>query len=297
MQADDQQVGGVQATNVEGVAQRNDTLVCRDRDRARGPNPRQRLDALRIDRLLHDFDVEPRKLSHHAGGPDGVPAPVRVETQAFVGSDGGPDPGNDLSVQIVAPSHLDVDHFVARGRQPRGLAGDFLGGFALRETEVAHLVAHCAAQQSMNGAARRLAHGVPQRHLEPRERLACECGGSASLLTAEQPVVGLANQAGILERTAPDAKIRREREMGADGLGRWRRNRLAIADHALVGVDLDQDHLGAVGDPLGPVKGLLVGDPERRRDDLANLHVLSCGARRLRSPQRSLRSQAPHPAL
>ena len=71
-------------------------------------------------------------------------------------------------------------------------------------------------------------------------------------------------------------------EMGTNGLGRWRRDRFTVADDAFVGVDLDDDHLGAMGDALGPVKGLLVGDPERRRDNLANLHVPSSGALRLR---------------
>ena len=221
-----------------------------------------------------------------------MPAPARVETQAFVGSDGGADSGHDLGVQIVAPSSFDEDHFVARGREPRGLTCDFLGGFPLREAEVAHLVSHRAAQQLVDGAVHGLAHGIPQRHLQTRERLACKFGSPAGLLAPEQRIVGLANQAGILEGTAAYAKVGRERQMGADSLRRWRRNRFTVASHTLVGVDLDHDDFGAVGDALGPMKGLLVGDPERCRDNLANLHVPSSGARRRRSPPSNLGEQS-----
>ena len=85
--------------------------------------------------------------------------------------------------------------------------------------------------------------------------------------------------------------------MGADGVGRWRCNRFTVADDAFVSMDLDQDHFGAVSDALGPVKGFLVGDPERRRHNFADLHVPSSGARLFGSPRRSSWSQAPVPVL
>ena len=205
---------------------------------------------------------------------------VGVEPQALVGADGGAHRCHHLGVQIVAAAHLDVDHLVARVREPAGGLRHLLRRFALREAEVAHLVAHRAAEQRVNGLARGLAHDVPERHLQPGQHLARKARRAAGALQLEQRVVGLAHEARVLERAAADADLGRTREIGLDAFGGRRGDRLAVAGHAVVGADLDQDHAGAQDDTLGKVIGLRVGDPERRRMYFANPHPLSSKAQR-----------------
>jgi hypothetical protein len=74
-------------------------------------------------------------------------------------------------VQRLAAADLEVDDLESLAGELAGMVADLVRPVALDKAEIGDLVAHRPAQQPMHRLTQRLAEGVPQGDLDPRQDL------------------------------------------------------------------------------------------------------------------------------
>lgn len=110
----------------------------------------------------------------------------------------------------------------------------------------------------MNRPVHGLPQHIPKRHFQPGQYLAAEPWRTAYCLGAEQRRIGLAHQQPSLIGIAPDHQGGGILDQRLDGPPIGRGNTFTMAGDARVGLHLDQQNLGSVDLPVGPVERGLV---------------------------------------
>ena len=193
-----------------------------------------------------------------------IPDFVGIEPQARL-ADRLADGRDDLNIELVAAADLDVEDLEARIDEFLGMGCQLIGRVALDEAEILDLVAHRAAEQLVQRQVRRLADGVPQRQLDAGQGLREIARRTAGAAGVEAVLVVVPDDPiAIIDRLADESgdRVLQDRQYRGDDRAR---RRLADADDALVGFDLDQDDRRTVGDALRPVIGLLERAKQRRQ--------------------------------
>ena len=259
---EDDGVGRALADEVVHVRRRQHGLVGGDGHLDRLADLAHRRDAEQRRRLLDPVDAVRLERVDHADGVGDAPGAVGVHAQTAAADDfahGRRVP----QVGLVAAADLEVDDAVARRGKLAGVLHQLVRGVALDEAEVVDLVADGAAEEPVHRLAGGLADRVPERHLDAGQhevgvpRQVVEAAEVARLVHQPRHVVD-----GLSDEERLDAAERRDGPLGGE-----RRDRLADAGDAGVGLDLDEHHRRAVVHASGPVVRLLERQEERRQTD------------------------------
>ena len=188
-------------------------------------------------------------------GGVGVPRLVRVDAQRLLGADRLAH-GRDHGIVVARASDLEVDHLVVC---EAARAGRECGRFvALREAEEVELLVDAAAEERVGGAAERPSQSVPARRLDPREDELREL--RRRLPAAARPDL-VEDRLDLVHATADDLARERPAELGSRE--RHLADRLAPPDDAVLGMDGEQDEVGADLRAARPVELLRERDARR----------------------------------
>ena len=139
---------------------------------------------------------------------------------------------------LGAPGLVHLEVFISAAQRLLGDARHHVGIAVLEQARIGRkLVALRTAEQLVDRQVRRLAEDVPQRHVEPGQRVHHRPGAADPVGVAHQPV----HQRRDVGRIGADAGGRDQRlDQRFDGAPDPMRERLAPAGEAGVGLDLDQ---------------------------------------------------------
>ena len=187
-----------------------------------------------------------------------VPRLVRVDAQGLLGADRVAH-GRDHGVVVARASDLEVDHLVVRETARAG--GERGRVVALREAEEVELVLDGAAEEGVGGAAERPSQGIPARRLDARDHKLREL--RCRLPAAARPDL-VEDRLDLVHAAADD--LARDRLSELRSRERHLADRLAPPDHAVLGVDGEEDEVGAHLRAALPVE--LLHERERDGDGL-----------------------------
>ena len=252
-----QHVDSVFLQRLENLSRLEPALAGRDLDRRVGAHLGQRIDTFRRRRLLDPSEVETRELPAHGDRGRHVQPAVHVEHQVDLRADGIPHCGDDIDGFPALPAtHFkigDVERVPFQGAitHLHRLAGAL--GIVLRlgraEKPVIGVTRYAipvlSAQELEHRHAERLSLDIQKRGIDRAQRRA-EHRAGAPVTVAVQ----LFDDRIALKRIAADERAFQFPERGNDGFGFPFQRRLAHAVYAVIGVELDEDEIGArhIGD-------------------------------------------------
>src|SRR5262245_37588786 len=231
------------------------------------PHPGEARHVLRRRGLLDPVEVVPFEPADAVDRGREVPRLVRVDPQERLRPDRLTHRRDARLVALRAPADLEVDDAVALARELASVCREAVGVVALQEAEVVELVVDGAPEERPCRHAARAAECVPAGDLDPREDDLGELWPhSPAALTPDRAQDRL-----HVARRVTDDLPRHELAVRGDR-ARVLADRLAEADHAVVGVDGEEHDVRTDLRAPGPVEHLRERDRERRRLDAGDPH-------------------------